>query len=79
MGRYHQHLLRGQARRWASTLILYPGIGLTRRSRIVFGLVSAIKAITIRMRVKSFENVEEVIAVEYDTTQTATVEGIPRP
>ncbi len=60
-------------------MILYPGKGMSRRSRLVFGMVQVFKGITIRMRVDSFENVEEVTAVEYDTTQTATVEGIPRP
>lgn len=60
-------------------MILYPGKGMSRRSRLVFGLVQVFKAIQIRMRVKSFENVETVVSIEYDETQDATVEGIPRP
>lgn len=44
------------------------------------GLALQIRRIVgIRMRVKSFENVEQVTSVEYDTDQESTVEGIPRP
>jgi len=44
------------------------------------GLALQVRRIVgIRMRVKSFENVEAVVSVEYDTTQESTVEGIPRP
>jgi len=62
-------------------VIIYPGHGLTRRSRIAAGLVQVIKTIAsgLRMRVTSVENIEIADAVEYDTTQDATVEGIPRP
>ncbi len=52
-------------------MILYPGKGMTRRSRLAFGLVQVVKFIAdLRMRVTS---------VEYDETQDSTVEGIPRP
>jgi len=61
-------------------MILYPGKGMTRRSRLAAGLALQVRRIVgIRMRVKSFENVEAVVSVEYDTTQESTVEGIPRP
>ncbi len=52
-------------------MILYPGKGLTRRSRLAFGLVQVVKFVEgLKMR---------VISVEYDETKDATVEGIPRP
>jgi hypothetical protein len=61
-------------------VILYPGKGMTRRSRLAAGLAQVIRRIVgLRMRVDSFENVESVTATEYDPTQESTVEGIPRP
>lgn len=61
-------------------MILYPGKGMTRRSRLAAGLALQVRRIVgLRMRVDSFENIEAVDATEYDTTQESTVEGIPRP
>ena len=61
-------------------MILYPGKGMTRRSRLAAGLALQLRRIVgLRMRVDSFENVEEVDAFEYDETRESTVEGIPRP
>ncbi len=62
-------------------MILYPGKGMVRRSRIAAGLIQLVKIVAggLRMRVDSFEYDEARTHEEYDDTQEATVEGIPRP
>ena len=53
---------------------------MVQRSRIAAGLIQLVKIIAggLRMRVKSFEYDEAKKHEEYDDTQEATVEGIPR-
>ncbi len=52
-------------------MIIFPGKGMVRRSRIAAGLILLVKIVAggLRMRVDSSE---------YDDTQDATVEGVPR-
>ncbi len=61
-------------------MIIFPGKGMVRRSRIAAGLVLLVKIIAggLRMRVKSFEY-DEARTHEAHDEQTATVEGVPRP
>lgn len=61
-------------------MILYPGKGMVRRSRLAAGLIQVVKIIAagLRMRVDSSEY-DEARTHEAHDEQTATVEGVPRP